>query len=148
MRLHAEPGCEEPGTPFDFAQRSRGRLLSRFYEGNIRRERWGEKKSKRFPGMKPTHKKSKDALRFARRLGAKARSLNGSGRHGGSRALPIPFVIWQKVLLETFDCGGLVVLHIEDGVELGDLEEVMHLLGEVKEFEFAALVLGCGKGAD
>ncbi len=75
-------------------------------------------------------------MRFGstRGLGDKPRSLNGSGRHGGSRALPIPLVTWQKVLLETFDCGGLVVLHIEDGVELGDLEEVMHLLGEVKEF--------------
>jgi hypothetical protein len=26
VRLHAEPGCERPGSPYDFAQPSRGRL--------------------------------------------------------------------------------------------------------------------------
>src|ERR1022692_2021459 len=43
---------------------------------------------------------------------------------------------------------GFVVLYVEDGVEFGDLEQVVHLLGEVKQLEFAALVLGGGEGAD
>jgi len=51
-------------------------------------------------------------------------------------------------LLEGFDGGGFVVLHVKDGVELGDLEQIVHLLGEVEEFEFAALILGGGEGAD
>jgi hypothetical protein len=42
---------------------------------------------------------------------------------GGSKATAVPN------LLEAFDRGGFVVLHIEDGVELGDLEQVVHFLG-------------------
>src|SRR5271157_292917 len=41
-----------------------------------------------------------------------------------------------------------VVLHIEDGVELGDLQQVVYFFGEVEQLEFAALVLGSGEGAD
>jgi len=51
-------------------------------------------------------------------------------------------------LLEGFDGGGFVVFHVEDGVELGDLQQVVHLLGEVEKLEFAALILGGGEGAD
>src|SRR5581483_7886267 len=35
---------------------------------------------------------------------------------------------------------GLVVVNIKDGVELGDLQEVVDLLGQVQEFQLAALV--------
>ena len=41
-----------------------------------------------------------------------------------------------------------VFLHIEDGVELRDLQQVVHFLGEVEQLEFATLVLGSGEGAD
>jgi len=41
-----------------------------------------------------------------------------------------------------------VVLHIEDGVELRDLQQVVYFLGEVEQLEFAALVFGGGEGAD
>ena len=53
-----------------------------------------------------------------------------------------------KVLLERFDGRGFVVFHVEDGVELGDLEQIVDLLGEVQELQFATLVLGGGEGAD
>ena len=74
MRLHVEPGCEGPAARFDFAQPRRWAAVptfmpvsfrrSRFYEGNTWRERWGETKSKRLPGMKPAHRQSTDALQF------------------------------------------------------------------------------------
>ena len=51
-------------------------------------------------------------------------------------------------LLEGADCGGLVVPDVEDGVELGDLEEVVDLLGEVEKLEFAAGIFDRGEGAD
>jgi hypothetical protein len=41
-----------------------------------------------------------------------------------------------------------VVLHIEDGVELRDLQQVVYFFGEVEQLEFAALVFGGGEGAD
>ena len=37
------------------------------------------------------------------------------------------------------DCGGFVVLHVEDGVELGDLQQVVDLLGQVQQLQLAAL---------
>src|SRR5579863_5722465 len=54
----------------------------------------------------------------------------------------------EPILLERLDGGGFVVLHVEDGVELGDLKQVVDLLGEVQEFQFAALILGGVEGAD
>src|SRR5208282_2598211 len=51
-------------------------------------------------------------------------------------------------LAERFYARCFVVLHIEDGVELGDLQQVVNFLGEVEQLEFAALVLGSGEGAD
>src|SRR5215469_11345234 len=51
-------------------------------------------------------------------------------------------------LLERLDGGGFVVFHVEDGIELGDLQQIVDLLGQVQQLEFATLVLGGGKGAD
>src|SRR5258708_39572850 len=48
-------------------------------------------------------------------------------------------------LLESLNRRRLVFLHIEHGVELRDLQQVVHLLGEVQKFKLAALVLGGGK---
>ena len=39
--------------------------------------------------------------------------------------------------LERGDGGGLIVLYVEDSVELGDLEKIVNLLGEVEQLEFA-----------
>jgi hypothetical protein len=51
-------------------------------------------------------------------------------------------------LFESLDRGGFVVFYIENSVELGDLKQVVHLFGEVQQFEFATLILGSGEGAD
>src|SRR2546423_3488250 len=40
-----------------------------------------------------------------------------------------------------------VVLNIEDGVQLGDLEQVVDFLGQLEQLELAALVADAGKGA-
>src|SRR5579864_1265826 len=53
-----------------------------------------------------------------------------------------------EVLLERLNGRGFVVLHVEHRVELGDLKEIVDLLGEVQELQFAALVLGSGERAD
>ena len=53
-----------------------------------------------------------------------------------------------KVLLERFHGGWFVVLHVEHRVKLGDLKEIVDLLGEVQQLELAALVLGGGECAD
>jgi hypothetical protein len=60
-------------------------------------------------------------------------------------ALAFPFA---AALVERLYRSGLVVSHIEDGVELGDLQQVVNFLGQVQQFEFAALVAHGGKGAD
>src|SRR5580658_8558957 len=44
--------------------------------------------------------------------------------------------------------GEFVVFDVEDGVELGDVEDVLDFLGEVEEFEFAAGVADGGGAAD
>src|SRR6185312_12345712 len=61
------------------------------------------------------------------------------------------FSIWNWVRWlagEGLDGAGFVVLYVEDGVELGDLEQVVNLFGEVQELQFAALVTRGGVGAD
>src|SRR5579862_318264 len=52
------------------------------------------------------------------------------------------------MLAERLDGRGLVVLHVEDGVELRDLQQIVHFLGELQQLKFATLVLGGGIGAD
>src|SRR5437870_11352798 len=42
----------------------------------------------------------------------------------------------------------LVILYVKDGVQLGDLQQVVNLLGELEEFELAALVADGGERAD
>src|ERR1035437_3488255 len=51
-------------------------------------------------------------------------------------------------LLERLDRGSFAVFHVEHGVELGNLKQIIDFLGEVQELEFAALILGRGEGAD
>ena len=53
----------------------------------------------------------------------------------------------ENDLLERLDCGGFVVFYVEDGVKLGDLEQIVDLLGEVQQLQFAALILGRGESA-
>src|ERR1700734_4010776 len=51
-------------------------------------------------------------------------------------------------LLERLDRRCLIFLHIKDGIQLGDLQQVMHFLGEVEQLQFAALILRSSKSAD
>lgn len=41
------------------------------------------------------------------------------------------FLDLRLSLFECLDCRGFVVFHVENGVELGDLKQVVHFLGEV-----------------
>ena len=56
--------------------------------------------------------------------------------------------IWIARLLEGTDGAGFVVVDVEDGVELGQLQHIVHLFGEAEQFEACALVLDRGVGAD
>ncbi len=60
------------------------------------------------------------------------------------------FAFIKRILLlrERFYGRCFVILHIEDGVQLCNLQQVVNFLGEVEQLKFATLVLGCGKGAD
>jgi hypothetical protein len=60
----------------------------------------------------------------------------------------LPFERAGCGLLESCDSDGLVVVDIEDGVELGQLKQVMNLLAQVQQFELSAMVLGRGVGGD
>src|SRR5215468_7024720 len=53
-----------------------------------------------------------------------------------------------KSLPERLDRGCLVVLYVKNGVELGDLQQVVDLLRQVQQLQFAALVANCCVGAD
>src|SRR5512140_2582258 len=68
------------------------------------------------------------------------RRWNGRGRPFLHRA------VWK--LPEGLDGRGFVVFHVEHGVELGDLEQVVNLFREFQELQFPALVLHRGVGAD
>ena len=62
----------------------------------------------------------------------------------GVRTKRPPRLAAERLKMKVSDSGegadgrGLVVLDVEDGVELGDLEQVVDLLGEVQELELAA----------
>ena len=45
-------------------------------------------------------------------------------------------------------CAGFVFFDVENGVQLGDLEQVVDLLGEVQQLKIAALVADGGERAD
>ena len=59
--------------------------------------------------------------------------------HGDKRRAPL--------LAERLYARCFVLLDIEDGVELRDLQQVVHFLGEVEQLEVAALVFASGVGA-
>ena len=61
--------------------------------------------------------------------------------------LVLTFLLGEEVV-EGFYGGEFVFFDIEDGVELGDLEDVANFLGEAEEFEFATGVADGGEAAD
>src|SRR6185312_12461997 len=52
------------------------------------------------------------------------------------------------LLREGLNSGGLIVFYVENGVELRNLQQVVHLLCKVQQFELAALVADGRKGTD
>ena len=90
-----------------------------------------------------------------RELAVPIRSTPGFGVVGwsaGAQPRPATFLavtsIARPLLVERLYGRCFVVLHIEDGVKLRDLQQVMYFLGEVEQLEFATLVFGGGEGAD
>jgi hypothetical protein len=62
---------------------------------------------------------------------------------------PITFAhLLGEEVVEGFYGGEFVVFDVEDGVELGDVEDVVNLLGEIEELEFAACVADRGEATD
>jgi hypothetical protein len=61
-------------------------------------------------------------------------------------AKPVVAAANPAIRAERFYGQCLVVLHIEASVDLCYLQNVVDLLGQVQQFEFAALFLGSGKG--
>ena len=62
--------------------------------------------------------------------------------------VPAPHELFGEEVVEGSYGGEFVVFDIEDGVELGDVEDVVDFLGEVEEFELAAGVADGGEAAD
>ncbi len=56
--------------------------------------------------------------------------------------------LFGEEVVEGFYGGEFVVFDVEDGVELGDMEDVLNFFGEAEEFEFAAGVADGGVAAD
>lgn len=56
--------------------------------------------------------------------------------------------LFGEEVVEAFHGVELVVFNVEDGVELGDVQDVVNLLGEVEELEFASRVADGGEAAD
>jgi hypothetical protein len=60
----------------------------------------------------------------------------------------IPACLFGEEVVEGSYRGEFVVFDVEDGVELGDMEDVVDFLGEVEELELAAGVTDGGEAAD
>lgn len=55
---------------------------------------------------------------------------------------------FREEIIKRFHRVELVIFNIENGIELGDVEYVMHFLREIEQLEFAARISDCGKAAD
>ena len=51
-------------------------------------------------------------------------------------------------IIEGFHSREFVVFDVEDGIELGDIEDVVNFLGEGEKLEFAAGVADCGEATN
>src|SRR5882757_1588778 len=61
---------------------------------------------------------------------------------------PIKQRSFGEEVVEGFYGGEFVIFDVEDGVELGDVEDVLNFLGKAEEFEFAAGVADGSEAAD
>jgi hypothetical protein len=57
-------------------------------------------------------------------------------------------ILFSEEIVEGFYGGELVVFDVEDGVELGDLDDVVNFLGQAEEFQFATSAADGGVAAD
>ena len=55
---------------------------------------------------------------------------------------------WERLAGKGANGGRFVVLHVKNGIQLRDLQQIVNLFGEVQQFQFAALVTDGGEGAD
>jgi len=83
--------------------------------------------------------------RGARWLGRFAGGLESQRPRAG--ASPPRTLLGEKVV-KGFYGGEFVVFDVENGVELGDVEDVVDLLSEVEELEFASGVADGGEAGD
>src|SRR5271168_4411592 len=90
---------------------------------------------------KSTQADETNATRFVCNHSGKPRNLTCK------RILTSPCLLREEVV-EGFYGVEFVVFDVEDGVELGDVEDVVDFLGEVEELEFAAGVADGGEAAD
>jgi hypothetical protein len=77
-----------------------------------------------FPGM--------EAMACPRRARRGERTRKNA--EGPDAPVPVqaPFTSDGGGLFEALDRGGFVIFHVEDGIQFGDLQQVVHLLGEVE----------------
>src|SRR5262249_37805052 len=77
------------------------------------------------------------------------KSSAGWGAGGGGRAgAPEGRALRPESLLEAFERPRFAVKGLKNGQQLGDHKQVLNFLGQVQEFELAALVVGRSVGAD
>jgi len=99
----------------------------------------------RFGGLRPLQKllNAKDA---------KEEKIKDAKKSEESQAHPADRVwylhLFGEEVVEGFDGAEFVVADVEDGVELGNKEDVVDFLGKVEEFELAARVADGGEAAD
>ena len=76
--------------------------------------------------------------------------MKGKNQSQGPRArAPAPHrQLFGEEVVEGSHGGEFVVFDVEDGVELGDVEDVVNFLGEVEELEFASGVADGSEAAD
>jgi len=67
---------------------------------------------------------------------------------GADSAVGQLLALVQGRLLETVKGGALFGINVEDGVELCELEQVVHFFCKVQEFQFAAAAFDSCVGAD
>jgi len=84
----------------------------------------------------------------ALRLGTGRQEQGQEQRQRAGVPAPQQPKLFGEEVVEGADGGEFVVFDVEDGVELGDVEDVLNLLGEVKEFEFTPSIADCGEAAD
>jgi len=109
------------------------------------------------PSLAPTRKAGRSAARsrteIERRWGTQSELLHQAEDTRGHPALrdglfdPVPSLARQLLLVRS-DRACFVVVDVEYRIELGELEQVVDLLGQLEELERCALILGRSESSD